>query len=226
MASYLELLRMERRGLDFSPTEIHRRLAEGSLAGRSEGSVARRMSNISSVMKDNGYPSVSRYRPTFDHVGTRVAASILQALSELQAEPNSGPPTEIVLLEQANTLRSKGHVTKPVGVPKPKRRLRTVFAFERSAEVAAWILQNAEGVCEGCKAPAPFALSSGYPYLEVHHVQRLADGGPDLIENAVAVCPNCHRRLHHSADAEDFRSQLLDSIGRLIDYSRRAREQS
>ncbi|WP_342542729.1 HNH endonuclease signature motif containing protein [Paenisporosarcina sp. FSL H8-0542] len=34
------------------------------------------------------------------------------------------------------------------------------------------------------------------PYLEVHHIKRLADNGEDSVENAIAVCPNCHRELH------------------------------
>ncbi|MGH8437576.1 MAG: HNH endonuclease [Pseudomonas sp.] len=31
---------------------------------------------------------------------------------------------------------------------------------------------------------------------EVHHKVRLADGGLDTVENAIAVCPNCHRQAH------------------------------
>ncbi|WP_147195697.1 HNH endonuclease [Rummeliibacillus stabekisii] len=34
------------------------------------------------------------------------------------------------------------------------------------------------------------------PNLEVHHIKRLADGEEDTVENAIAVCPNCHRELH------------------------------
>lgn len=32
--------------------------------------------------------------------------------------------------------------------------------------------------------------------MEEHHVIRLADGGSDSIDNAVALCPNCHRKIH------------------------------
>ncbi|WP_429628901.1 HNH endonuclease [Tunturiibacter psychrotolerans] len=34
------------------------------------------------------------------------------------------------------------------------------------------------------------------PYLECHHIVWLARGGDDTIENTVAMCPNCHRRMH------------------------------
>ena len=55
----------------------------------------------------------------------------------------------------------------------------------------------AEGDCQHCKMKAPFnRTTDGSPYLEVHHIQRLADDGPDTIENAIALCPNCHREAH------------------------------
>ncbi|WP_242657405.1 HNH endonuclease [Vibrio antiquarius] len=59
------------------------------------------------------------------------------------------------------------------------------------------VLLRADGVCERCKQQAPFSRSrDGTPYLEVHHIKRLADGGDDSVENAQALCPNCHRELH------------------------------
>lgn len=80
---------------------------------------------------------------------------------------------------------------------KPKARVTTVVVFERSADVVAEVLLRAGGVCEICKSPAPFRRASdGTPYLEVHHRIRLADNGDDSVENAVAICPNCHRQQH------------------------------
>lgn len=69
--------------------------------------------------------------------------------------------------------------------------------FRRNSDVIAEVLVRANGVCERCKKPAPFIKArSGTPFLEVHHNIRLADGGEDTVENAIAVCPNCHRELH------------------------------
>lgn len=31
---------------------------------------------------------------------------------------------------------------------------------------------------------------------DVHHIQSLAKGGSDLMENMLCLCPNCHRRFH------------------------------
>lgn len=44
---------------------------------------------------------------------------------------------------------------------------------------------------------APFLRKKdNSPYLEVHHIITLANGVDDTVENAIAVCPNCHRELH------------------------------
>ncbi len=40
----------------------------------------------------------------------------------------------------------------------------------------------------------------GTPFLEVHHVAPLSDGGSDRQENALACCPNCHRAFHFADD--------------------------
>jgi 5-methylcytosine-specific restriction protein A len=83
---------------------------------------------------------------------------------------------------------------------KPRKRLVVRSEFVRSAEVIAEALYRAAGNCELCGKAAPFTkLSDGSPFLEVHHKTPLAEGGDDTIENAVALCPNCHRRSHHGS---------------------------
>jgi len=69
--------------------------------------------------------------------------------------------------------------------------------FIRNPHVIAEVLSRANGVCELCGNDAPFIRKSDRtPYLEVHHKQTLAEGGPDIVENAIALCPNCHRKEH------------------------------
>jgi 5-methylcytosine-specific restriction endonuclease McrA len=80
---------------------------------------------------------------------------------------------------------------------KPRKVLVQSTNYLRNADVIAEVLVRASGHCEGCNAPAPFARKSDKtPYLEVHHVIQLADGGDDTVKNAVALCPNCHRKRH------------------------------
>jgi len=80
---------------------------------------------------------------------------------------------------------------------KPKRTVRIVQDFERNPDVVAEVLLRAKSHCEGCGSSAPFnRRSNGTAYLEVHHVIRLVDHGEDSVENAIALCPNCHRQRH------------------------------
>ncbi|WP_083791491.1 HNH endonuclease [Chlorobium ferrooxidans] len=37
---------------------------------------------------------------------------------------------------------------------------------------------------------------NGDPYLESHHVIWLSRDGRDSVDNVVALCPNCHRKMH------------------------------
>ena len=68
---------------------------------------------------------------------------------------------------------------------------------------------------EYCGDKASFVKANGLPFLEVHHLVRLADDGPDIIENAVAICPNCHRELHSGAEKAAKLAKTYDRIGRL-----------
>lgn len=50
------------------------------------------------------------------------------------------------------------------------------------------------------------------PFLEVHHVVPLADGGVDELGNAAALCPMCHRELHFGRDRLKKRGKLAATI--------------
>lgn len=100
----------------------------------------------------------------------------------------------------------------PKGNPAPPKDLSVSTGFRRSAEVAAWTLYHAKGTCVLCEQPAPFVSQYGHPYLEVHHVQPLGEGGPDTVDNVVALCPNCHRRAHFSKETSAIRAKLADLV--------------
>lgn len=71
--------------------------------------------------------------------------------------------------------------------------------YRRSKRISDYVLKRADGKCESCKKPAPFIKKNGSPYLEPHHVNRLSDGGLDDPHYMGAVCPDCHREIHHGA---------------------------
>ncbi len=95
---------------------------------------------------------------------------------------------------------------------------RKILYRHRSLAIKLYALKRANGICEGCGQPAPFQTPEGSPYLEVHHIQRLSDGGPDRPEAVVAVCPNCHRRAHYAHDGEAF-NRRLSRIARSLEGS-------
>lgn len=79
----------------------------------------------------------------------------------------------------------------------PEKIVVETTVFRRNPAVVVEVLQRAGGTCERCGSKAPFARRiDGSPYLEVHHKVTLASGGEDTTENAVALCPNCHRQEH------------------------------
>ena len=85
----------------------------------------------------------------------------------------------------------------------PVQSVRAVVVFNRNPDVVAEVLVRAQGSCERCHQPAPFLRrSDGTPYLEVHHLIPLAEGGEDSVANAAAMCPNCHRESHFGVSGD------------------------
>lgn len=104
----------------------------------------------------------------------------------------------------------------PQGNSKPKKKKNsTQEIYERDSKVKAWVLQKANGKCECCENKSPFISSTGIPYLEVHHLKTLANGGSDRIENTIALCPNCHREFHCGINKEKILAKMYRQIKRL-----------
>lgn len=107
---------------------------------------------------------------------------------EIQVSSNDSKQRRQERLKQANK--------------KPISTFAQTRIFIRNADVVVEVLQRANGVCDYCDQPAPFMKDSdGQGFLEVHHITPLADNGDDTIENAVALCPNCHRQAHHGKNS-------------------------
>ena len=87
--------------------------------------------------------------------------------------------------------------------------------YERSPAVAAYVLQRAGGLCELC-GKASFLTDSGAVFLEVHHVVRLSDGGPDTPCNTAALCATCHRELHYGARRVRLIASLYARVPELL----------
>jgi len=112
-------------------------------------------------------------------------------------------------------LSSVGLTGKPKGQLHPQKKETSQERYERDPLVKAWVLQNAVGICELCDKQGPFRDRTGRLFLEVHHVIHLAEGGADTVNNAVALCPNCHKRCHHSENTKGVAQDLRHKIGRI-----------
>jgi len=133
---------------------------------------------------------------------------LLPVDAEFQPTPDVwGVLTEVDQLSLESTLPVP--VVAPMGVVRPSRRERTSMTYVRDQEVVAFVLGLAAGICEDCREAAPFLTAAEVPFLEVHHVVPLSEGGADTVTNAVAVCPNCHRAAHLSKDAVERRARLV-----------------
>jgi hypothetical protein len=87
-------------------------------------------------------------------------------------------------------------------------------------EVKAWVLHTSNYCRECCAEAALFSQKNGQPYPEVHHFKRLVDGGSNIVTNAIALCPNCHRKLHHGEGAEQLVERLCSA--NCVEYLRSA----
>ena len=112
---------------------------------------------------------------------------------------SDGPSEFDALVAQSSRLSSNERRQRLAHAGKKPTRVQVVStAFLRNPDVVAEVLTRANGVCEKCKQKAPFnRATDGTPYLEVHHRIRLAEDGDDTVENAIALCPNCHRQAHY-----------------------------
>lgn len=119
------------------------------------------------------------------------AASQLPELLEQEAAFKA--KVEHSLRDSASTRRAR----LKAATKYPAKVLTLAQVYARNPDVVAEVLMRANGVCEICLKPAPFyRAKDSSPYLEVHHKIQLSAKGEDTVENAIAVCPNCHRHAH------------------------------
>ena len=128
---------------------------------------------------------------------------------QTQQRPTSDP---VILEAAAEALKGKLGPEAPTGNPAPKMVSGIKTSYVRDPRVVRWVLDRSNGTCELCHKPAPFLGTDGEPFLEVHHVIHLAEGGPDTVGNARGICPNCHREVHFSRERDRLRHELLDGL--------------
>jgi hypothetical protein len=113
------------------------------------------------------------------------------------------PPSQFNLESEEKRLAGKSiedlmalYRKRPKNV-KPLRRSQSVAAYDRDPMVVALRKKLAVSRCEvdGCTSLI-FENDAGDLFVEVHHIIPLSQGGEDILENTVALCPTHHRYLH------------------------------
>lgn len=213
--AYVEIYKKEQTSIKSNKKKKYKELA--NKYGRSPKAYEYRMQNISSVLDDMGLPWISGLKPA-KNVGANVKEAITTIIREKRfflstlILPASKPQE---LDKKVNEILIRGKIEKPKGVLKPKIINSTSKQYARAPVVKAWLLKESNGNCEACDSEAPFLKNGGQPFLEIHHIKRLKDGGSDTISNAVAICPNCHREFHYGANLEILKSNMIKKISRL-----------
>jgi 5-methylcytosine-specific restriction protein A len=226
VATYKSLLEEELAGGRPNKSLARRAALASFLSQRSAGSYEFRMQNISALLEELGLPRIKGYLPRWNVGTTRV--NLVRLINEyFPQKEGAGFATADPLALATRSLAAKlKYEDDPDLEPEmrrvaPLRRAETRWSYVRDPSIIGWVLAQAKGMCEVCDAPAPFITIDGQPYLEVHHVRPLAEGGPDTIDNACAACPACHRRLHYGSDGTNLRQRLISKIRRLIDHPKR-----
>lgn len=208
--AYVEMKRLHRAGKKFIKSDVFRQLAADY--PRTADSFARRMGNISYVYQQMGREWLTGFKPA-ENVGRNMIPRFKVLISKID-------PIEVLSEQQfeaeVSTLRKKGVKYKPAGNHSPSKKTTQTTSVVRDPEVKAYVLLKAKGECECCHKPAPFVQADGLPFLEVHHLNYLANGGSDTVENAAALCPNCHRAMHYASNKNKLLEKLYQSIPRLV----------
>lgn len=117
------------------------------------------------------------------NIGAAIEEDDFQKLAQVAPEPNLPPG--------------------PVELPK-KSLASGNFRWQRKPAVSKKAIQQSGYSCEIDGAHSTFiSAASGKPYLEAHHLIPLEHQADftyslDVPENVVALCPNCHRMIHHA----------------------------
>lgn len=158
------------------------------------------------------------YRQTPDtdgHEREAIVFHLIPALSSIQQPHQRSIITPSEQQPDLNLLRSQAYEAASKG-PTVSKTLNAAKKYRsRSKKVHSYVLARANGVCEGCNIPAPFLKIDGSPYLEPHHIIRLADEGPDHPSTVISLCPTCHKRVHFGKDGSEYNDRLSAIVSRL-----------
>lgn len=159
-----------------------------------------------------GIPGVSRLRRKNEE-STLQAWRRIAPKSRADTEPQFDDPPDYSMTDltlEALKRRAYQSANQSGAV-----RSGTRWHYQRCQVIRTYVLRRASGRCESCKNPAPFQRPNGTAYLETHHIRAVSDQGLDHPRWIAAVCPTCHRRVHHGSDGKEFNESIMAEIARI-----------
>jgi 5-methylcytosine-specific restriction enzyme A len=138
-----------------------------------------------------------------DHSNLLIPDTIIQDAFELK-ERKAKSLSDSQLKLRANSAMSKAGNRQVISKQ-----------YDRNPWISEYAKRRATGICQLCDQAAPFKDKAEYPFLETHHIVWLSMGGEDSITNTVALCPNCHRKMHilnKQTDIQKLMSKALKGI--------------
>jgi 5-methylcytosine-specific restriction protein A len=171
---------------------------------------------IKEVDSDNQERQVYKFPLRLLNTGTHVSSNELMEHEKKQSTALDGASTETLKKIAIEASRLNSELAKEGHMKTASSRKAETEVFIRNPAIASYVKQLANGVCALCNKPAPFKDKNNKPFLHAHHIEYLSDGGLDVLENCIAVCPNCHARIHILNNSLDKEKLIQKVKSRLL----------
>ena len=101
---------------------------------------------------------------------------------------------------------------KAIDIAAPPDRVQsTTYRILRDTNITRRIKETYDHRCQLCKTS--IEIGQGCRYAEAHHLRPLSQGGPDVMENVLCLCPNHHVMLDYGG------MKLQKSVFQLLNHN-------
>ncbi|MGA0611548.1 HNH endonuclease [Caldimonas sp. KR1-144] len=174
------------------------------------------VSYLAGLQLQSRFSTAKEFQDICEGVAKQVAKPLYEQsydawLANQPKKPNAEAEYQKKVLAAAVSAKVVTENDGGVPVPKVKKTGLTSGGFQRNPNVAASALRLADFKCEiDARHQTFISNAKGMPYVEAHHLIPFGNQGGfpfslDVTANIVALCPNCHRLLHHGRKADKAR---------------------
>ncbi|MCO5385385.1 MAG: HNH endonuclease [Desulfosporosinus sp.] len=110
--------------------------------------------------------------------------------------------------DNTNEVYTLDFLTNKKGSLEPEKKLRSFIATSRNLSIVKFLKNLYEDKCQICGER--IEISPGSFLSEVHHIKPLGvHNGPDVVENAIVLCPNHHAMFDRGAITIDIDKKIV-----------------